>query len=377
MNDEYRVLNNLSPSTLINLRKNRTMTRIAIIGAGAIGSVVGAFLSRAGVDVTLIGRPEHVSAIRQSGLRVEGRAGAFSARIAAAEALEFKPDFAFLTVKTQDVLPALRANLKFLKDSPLVTFQNGVRSDGLVASLLPKSQIISVVVNISASYLTPGTVTVVYPGTLVIGRPFGEPDGHLESLAALLAHAAPTTISENIQGVHWLKLLFNLNNAFPALLNIGLHKLYTYAYVRDLAARVIREGLQTVRKAGIQLESLPEVSVRLFQVLGMLPAPLAGLLIASRARRIESQWPLLGSTLQSPRRGRPTEIDYLNGEIVRLGAEVGSPTPLNAVLVELVHEVERSGEFLMIEGLQSMVEAAVMAETDKSTTDDLLGKSHK
>ncbi len=333
------------------------MTKIAIIGAGAIGSVVGAFLSRAGEDVTLIGRAEHVHAIRQSELRVAGRLGAFTANVEAAETLNFKPDYAFLTVKTQDVLDALQANLQRLKDSQLVTFQNGVRSDGLAASLLPKSQIISAVVNISASYLTPGTVTVVYPGTLVIGRPFGErADGELESLAALLRPAAPTTISRNIQGVHWLKLLFNLNNAFPALLNMSLHELYTYPTMRELAARVIREGLQTAQEAGIQLESLPEVSVRLFRILGMLPPPLAGLLIESRARRIESQWPLLGSTLQSLRRGRPTEIDYLNGEIVRLGAEVGSPTPLNAVLVELVHEVERTGEFLTVQQLQSRVE---------------------
>ena len=333
------------------------MTKIAIIGAGAIGSVVGAFLSRAGEDVTLVGRSDHMGAIRQNGLHVEGRAGAFSATVNTAEALNFKPDYALLTVKTQDVLKALKANLEFLKDTQLVTFQNGVRSDGLAATLLPKSQIASAVVNISATYLTPGAVTVVYPGTLVIGHPFPENVQPLEPVAELLRPAAPVTISGNIQGVHWLKLLFNLNNAFPALLNTGLHELYRYAYMRQLAARVIREGLRTVQGAGVQLESLPEVSVRLFQVLGMLPAPLAGLLIASRARRIEGQWPLLGSTLQSLRRGRPTEIDYLNGEIVRLGAETGKPTPLNAALVEMVHEVEHSGEFMSLESLRSRMDA--------------------
>src|SRR5512147_1772477 len=126
------------------------MTRIAIIGAGAIGSVLGACLSQAGEDVTLIGRSEHVQAIEQNGLQIDGVSGSFAARVATAEKLAFQPDFAFLTVKTQDVLAALQANQAFLRGTPLVTFQNGVRSDEMAASLFPPEQIISVVVNISA-----------------------------------------------------------------------------------------------------------------------------------------------------------------------------------------------------------------------------------
>lgn len=332
------------------------MTSIAIIGAGAIGSAVGAYLSRYGEDVTLIARPAHADAIRKEGLKLEAASGSFITHPRAAETLDFRPDYTFLTVKTQDVLTALSPNLEFIRDAPIVTFQNGVRSDELVATLLSRSRITSAVVNISATYLTPGMVTVVYPGTLMIGHPF--PEGHtpLEPLQALLNHAAPTTLSQNILGAHWLKLLFNLNNAFPALLNISLHEIYRFPYMRALAARVIREGLRAVEAAGIRLESLPEVSVGLFRMLGALPPSLAGLLIVSRARRIESRWPLLGSTLQSLRRGRATEIDYLNGEIVRLGDQTGKRTPLNARLVELVHEVESTGEFISMEELKRRVE---------------------
>lgn len=331
------------------------MTHIAIIGAGAIGSTIGAALSRAGQDVTLIARPAHLEAVRRDGLKVDGAAGSFVARVATAERLDFRPDYAFLTVKTQDVLEALQPNRELLQDSPLVTFQNGVRSDELVATLLSKAMIISTVVNISATYLTPGMVTVVYPGTLVIGHPFPEANTPLEPLRGLLAHAAPTSICQNIRGVHWLKLLFNLNNAFPALLNMSLHETYRHPYMRALAARGIREALHVVDAAGIRLESLPEVSVRLFRVLGALPPALAALLIVARARRIVSRWPLLGSTLQSLRRGRPTEIDYLNGEIVRLGGWTGTPVPLNGRLVELVHEVERSHRFMTVDELRRRV----------------------
>ena len=315
-------------------------------------------LARAGEQVTLIGRPAHLEAIRRNGLKVDGRPGSFIARVATAEALSFLPDYAFLTVKSQDVVRALQDNLQFLKDAPLVTFQNGVRSDDMAASLLPKSQITSAVVSISATYLTPGAVTVIYLGSLVIGHPFPESSTPLEPLRALLHHAAPTTISQNIRGVHWLKLLFNLNNAVPALLNRSLHDTYRHPYIRALAARVIREGLRAVDAADIRLESLPEVSVGLFRILGVLPPALAGLLILSRARRIQSEWPLLGSTWQSLRRGKPTEIDYLNGEIVRLAEQGHTAAPLNAALVELVHEVERTGKFLSVNELRQRLESA-------------------
>ncbi len=330
---------------------SRPTKRIAIIGAGAIGSAVGAALARAGEDVTLIGRPAHLEAIRRDGLRVNGRTGSYVAHLNTAETLDFEPDYAFLTVKTQDVLPALKANLPHLQNAPLVTFQNGVRSDDAAASLLPREQIVSAVVNISATYLEPGAVTVVYPGTLLIGHPFPSGDVPLEPLKALLQHAAPTTISSNVRGAHWLKLLFNLNNALPAVTNTSLHDLYARPEARELSARVIREGLRTVRAAHIRLESLPEVSVNVFRMVGALPLPLAGRLVAARARRVQGDWPLLGSTLQSLLRGRPTEIDYLNGEIVRLADKLRRPVPLNAELVELVHEVERTRRFLTVEEL--------------------------
>lgn len=335
------------------------MTRIAILGAGAIGSVLGAFLHRGGVDITLIGRPDHVRAIRRDGLQVDGVSGSFVAAVPAAEALDFHPDLAFLAVKTQDVLSALKTNMAFVSGSTVVTFQNGVRSDELAATLIPPGQIISAVVNISASFLAPGKVTVTYPGSLVIGRPFGKPDPELDSLAALLRLVSRTSISTNIQGVHWLKLIFNLNNAFPAVLNLPLHEVYADPFLRRLAALVMREGLRTVTRAGIRLESLPEASVGLFRVLTALPASLGGALIARGARGIESEWPLLGSTLQSLRRGRPTEIDYLNGEIVRLGQELGQRTPLNKTLVEMVHEVENGGVFWNADQIRARIEATL------------------
>lgn len=333
------------------------MTRIAIIGAGAIGSALGALLCRAGQDVTLIGRADHIQAIQRNGLRVDGALGDFTVAIAGAETLTFRPDLAFLTVKTQDVLATVQANRSWLSNIPVVTFQNGIRSDALAASVLPPGQLVSAVVNLSATYLEAGCVTVIYPGALVVGRPFSLPDAQLDVLAAILRLAVPTTLSYNIYGAHWLKLIANLNNAFPALTNLTIQQIYAHAYLRRLAVRTMREGLRAVRRAGIRLASIPDAPAILFRLLGWLPLPLAARLMAARARRLPGQWPLLGSTLQSLRRGRPTEIDYLNGEVVRLGQQLGLPTPLNATLLELVHQVEQTGRFWTAETLQSAIQA--------------------
>src|SRR5574337_331236 len=190
------------------------MLRIAIIGAGAIGSALGTLLARDGQDVTLIGRPAHVAAIRRDGLRVDGYLGEFTVQVKAAETLDFRPDLALLSVKTQDVLAAVRDNLTYLTGVPLVTLQNGVRSDELAASLLPRSQLLSAVVRVAATYLTPGRVTTILEqGVLVVGRPAGPRDAQVNEVAHGLNRVVPTHVSDNIQGAHWLKLIVNLNNA--------------------------------------------------------------------------------------------------------------------------------------------------------------------
>jgi len=333
-------------------------TRIAIIGAGAIGSALGALLSRAGHDVTLIGRAAQVDAIRRDGLRVDGALGSFTLPIAAAPALEFRPELAFLTVKTQDALAAVQANAGLLEGVTLVTFQNGVRSDALLATAVPPQQLISAVVNIHANFLAPGAVTLIYPGPLLIGRPFAPNDEEVANLAALLRDAVPTKVSANIHGAHWLKLIVNLNNAFPALSDTTFHQIYADPVLRRLAVKTMLEGLRVAQRAGIRLQSLPDTPAALIHLVAWLPLRLAAAVAAAKARRMEARWPLLGSTLQSLKRKRPTEIDYLNGEVVRLGRELGVATPLNAALVEMVHQLEQSGRFRTLQSMGSALSAA-------------------
>ncbi len=336
----------------VEMSKQYPVRRIAVIGAGAVGSALGGLLHRAGQNVVLIARPAHVEAIRQGGLHVDGDTGNFIAPVEAAETLNFRPDLALLTVKTQDVVAAVKANQAFLNDVPVVTFQNGIRSDELVASILPREQILSAVVLMHVTYLLPGKVTVVYRGKLMLGRPFGLRDSQLEDIARILNQVVPTLITENVQGAHWLKLIVNLNNALPAITNFTMSEVYRDAFLRSLAVGLMREGLRVIDRAKIRLESLPEVSVGLTRLLNWMPSGIAGRIAAAKVRQLTTVWPLWGSTLQSIQRGRPTEIDYLNGEVVELGKGCGEVLPLNSRIVELVHQVERTGQFLSVEGIR-------------------------
>ena len=133
--------------------------KIAVIGAGAIGSLIGGLLARAGEDVTLIARQAQVEAINAQGLRIDGLLGKLTIPVRAAETLDFQPDLALLAVKTQDVEAACRQVAAYVRAIPIVTLQNGVRSDEIVATLLPRENIISGVVLFNAQFLEPGKVT--------------------------------------------------------------------------------------------------------------------------------------------------------------------------------------------------------------------------
>jgi 2-dehydropantoate 2-reductase len=189
---------------------------------------------------------------------------------------------------------------------------------------------------------------VVYRGKLILGRPFGPGDGKLEDVAHILNQAVPTRVTDNIQGAHWLKLIVNLNNALPAITNRTMNQVYANVSLRNLAVGLMREGLRVIDRANIRLGSLPEVSVGLTRLINWMPLGIAGRIAAAKLRRMTTTWPLWGSTLQSIQRGRPTEIDHLNGEIVELGKRYGEATPLNTKIVELVHQVERTGQFLSV-----------------------------
>jgi 2-dehydropantoate 2-reductase len=327
--------------------------KIAVIGAGAIGSVIGGLLSKAGEDVTLIGRKSHVDVINQNGLILDGESGTTVIQVKAAENLDFKPDLALLTVKAQDVESSVRKVQPFLSSTQVVTMQNGVQSDDQTAGLLGKENIISSVVTFNGQFLEPGKALYSIPFSktaLLIGEPFGNKMNRLQSLSALLNKAIGTDMSEDIRAAHWTKLIWNLQTAVPAVTGLSYQDSYQYPKVRELTINLLKEGLKVIKAAGIKTVDVPGFPMKPIETMARESLPIASTLLKKKAESL-GKVPVLGSTLQSIKRGTKTEVDYLNGEIVNLGKKMGIPTPANSLMVGLVHQVEATRKFLTVDEL--------------------------
>ena len=313
--------------------------KIAVMGAGAIGSVLGGYLCEAGEDVLLIGRKGNVDAINKNGLQIDGVRGRKNIKIKADAILSEKPDMLFLSVKTQDIPEACKAIALMTKDSTIVTMQNGVKADLLAAENLNRRDIISSVVMFGATYIEHGKFIHNFEGDFIIGNAFSKNDEIVNTTASVLNKFSRTHISDNIHGVHWTKLLLNLNNCIPAITGRTMQESFADMEQAKFGFNLIKEGMAVIDKAGIRLSDLPDLPLE--KLRGLLSVPIdEGAVIFSHIMQGLSKEPLYGSILQSIKRGKATEIDYLNGEIVELGKRVNLPTAYNSKAVEMVHKIE-------------------------------------
>ena len=319
--------------------------KIAVVGAGAIGALVAGYLSKEGVDVTLIGRPKDVSAIQGSGLVIEGVRGSVAVPVKVTDRLEEGAGLVVLTVKTQDITSALSENVQALGSAPVLAVQNGVRAEELLLDFLPRESILSSIVMFGSTYLEAGRILHNFEGDWVIGRAFVPNNGDVGSIGKLLAGAFPVRITERITEMKWLKLFLNLNNCLPALTGRSMQETFSHLDISRLGICLLRESLAVVDRAGVELESLPDFPVARLRALTTMPLAEASEIFSKTMTNLSSE-PLFGSILQSIKRGKLSEIDYFNGEIVYLGEKIGEDAPLNKKLVEMVHGVEKSGKFL-------------------------------
>lgn len=317
--------------------------KIAVVGAGAVGSTVGALMARAGEDVTLIARQPHAEAINTGGLRVAGALGQFTVHPHATHQLAFRPDLVLLTVKTQDVAGACEAIAAHVAGVPLVTLQNGVRADAVAASVLRPEDIVSGIAFFNSQFLEPGKVRYNLKGSLLIGESFTSNGQRVEWIRELLSKGIKTDISADIVAARWTKLLVNcLGNSLEAMTGTSLAQCMQHPSLRRIGAAVLKESLSVTDTARIRLAGLPGLPPFALRLILRSPLPIA----SSILKLFTGSTNTMTSTLQRLTRNRPTEIEYLNGEIVHLGQQSGVPTPFNDTVVELVHQIERTRRFL-------------------------------
>lgn len=324
--------------------------KVAVIGPGAIGGLVAGYLKEQGEDVALIGPKDTVDVINKNGLSISGARGIVRVKIPAATNLHTKVDIIIIATKTQDIEKALAENKKYLEDTIVLTTQNGVEADNIVAQFIPKENIISSIVMFGATYLRPGEIIHNFERKWVIGKPFGENDEWVKRASILLGRIFPIEITDEIKGMKWLKVFANANNCIPAICGKSMQECFLNLDLCEISIGIWKEGLGAIKKAGIKLVNLPDFTVEQVTKLTSLPIQDAAKIFSGIMVNLSKE-PLYGSILQSIKRGKPSEIDYLNGAFVELGKKHSFHTPLNKKLVELVKKVESEKKFLSIDEL--------------------------
>ena len=289
------------------------------MGAGAVGCYYGAMLARAGHEVVLIGRAAHVEAIRRDGLRLEahGRdvwlplAASTEPSAAAGARLVL---FCVKSTDTEAAAHQLRAHLA--PEALLLTLQNGVDNAQRLRAVLPGQAVAAAVVYVATEMAGPGHVRHHGRGELVI-----EPSRDSAAVRELLVAAGvPTEISDNVQGALWAKLILNcVYNAMSAITRLPYGLLVQGAGVEAVMRDIVAECLAVARADGVVVSGDTDEAVR--RIAQTMPAQYS-------------------STAQDVMRGKPSEIDHLNGLVVRRGEALGVPTPVNRVLHALVKLLE-------------------------------------
>lgn len=323
---------------------------IAVIGAGAIGSLVAAYLVDKGKDAILISRPEQIPAIQENGIDIKGVRGNFKINLEAQPILSKNVDLVIFAVKTQDVVKAAIENQRYIQDAIVLTTQNGVLADSLLSKIIDKNKIISSIVMFGSTYLEPGRVIHNFEGSWILGNPFGPNGENVYKVCDILREAFNVVESEDIMGMKYLKIFVNANNCVPAILGVSMQEAFKDLEISRIAISIWREGLDVVNKAGIKLTSLPDFPLERLVKLTAMPSLEAAKVFSQMMVNLSKE-PLFGSILQSIQRGKTSEIDYINGEFVAIAKKNDFSAPLNEKLVEMVHEVEKNRKFFSKEEL--------------------------
>lgn len=330
--------------------------RIGIIGAGALGGTFAALLARAGHDVEVTARGAGLEAIRAGGIRVGGGYGEVHARVEANAVLTVAPDLVLVCTKAQDAADAIAVNAALVDGAPVVVVQNGLEGVETAARLLPRSSCMGLLSIVAANYTHPGRVQVTTPATSYLGRGDGPADAESVRIAAILAEAVPVVAIDDFRGAQWTKLVVNMLNAVPAIVGWSVQDVIDDRRLRRVVTASMRETVRIAIERGVRFGALQGLGDRRLRLLARVPLAIGQVLPWLMRVRMGAV-PNLGSTQQSVLRGQRTEIDYLNGAVVREASAIGRVAPVNAALTALVHEVESTGSHLPVERVLTDVPA--------------------
>lgn len=319
--------------------------KTAIYGAGSLGTVLGAYLARAGQPVDLVNRNQaHVEALRQHGARITSTVD-FTVPVSAMtpDELRGEYDLIVLMTKQQDnprVVAALKKHLA--ADGVLCTAQNGLPEPD-IAAILGDDRVVGCTVAWGAMLTAPGVVQLTSdPDSMSfdIGTVSPASGSKLPMVKQVLEQMCPVHVSDNFLGARWSKLLINATfSGLSAVLGCTFGEVAQNRRSRAVAQVVIKECIDVAHAGGIRIEPVQGKDIAaLMDYGGPVKKWVANRLIpvAMRKHRL-----IRAGMLQDIEHGKATEVDYINGVVSRYGRAHGVPTPAGDRIVQIIHAIEQ------------------------------------
>ena len=334
--------------------------RITIVGAGAIGGTVGAFLAKQGEDVLLVDVvKEHVDAINTRGLTITGRVEfTVAARAVTPDQLTGPLEWVFLAVKAQHAEAAMRAIAPRLGPQGfVVSLQNGFNEEEIATSI-GRERTVAAHVNWGADYHGPGRILYGSAGTFYIGELDGTTTERVRALHGKLARFTEVIVTPNIWGYKWAKQCWASLNYATALVDADVGEVLADPRNRRVMVALLAESVHLAEHEGVSLEPFDG-----FEPERMRPTTPQAWQVAMESidRMADAYWRApdhlkkrTGVWRDLVVRKRKTEVDYHVGDLVRRGRARGLPMPLNARLWEMIHEIEDGKRAMVPENLREL-----------------------
>ena len=319
--------------------------RVAIYGAGSLGTILGAFISKAGVPIELINRNKaHVEALQTKGAQVVGTMN-FNQPVVAytPDQMSGEYDILFLMTKQQHNAEVVQMLKGFLaSDGVLVTFQNGL-PEMQIADVLGEERVLGCTVAWGATMQSPGVCELTSePDALSfsLGAVSEKKSKHFAKVKELLEKMGTVDVEENFLGTRWSKLLINAAfSGMSAVLGCTFGEAAGPKKSRRIVQKLIKECIDVCQVGGIRIEPVQGKDiVKLLNYTNALKRAFSFFIIPIAIRKHAK---LKASMLQDLEKGKLTEVDAINGAVSEYGRKVGFPTPVNDKVVEIIHRIER------------------------------------
>jgi len=315
--------------------------KYAVIGLGAVGSIVGSILIKSGKNVVLIGKPNQVDIIKNNGIKINGINGSLIVErpnISADYSSLRDVDFIIICVKSYDTKTLAEQIKSYIKKSAIIlSLQNGIKNSSILNEITG-NKTISGIVLFNSLYIESGQTALTIKGGLLIEDEKSCSQAIEDLINSFNLKGLSSISAENIKGYQWSKLIVNLQNAVTTLTGQTIKESIIDTNTRLILIATMKEGLNVLERSKISINALPDMDPK--KIINRLNFYNTIILrIGSKLLRLKdartSMW-------QSISRGKSTEIDYFNGEIVNLAKKNNIEAPINEKLVELIKKAEKN-----------------------------------